>query len=593
MLLSKKAMETAAAEALTEALRLYRQAGWRTPTDDWRTWLPEMFPRLFTASFAAHHAEFWEWVEAISPGTKPRPFFAVWARGAAKTTSAETAVVRLGAKRARKFCLYVRATQDKANESVQNIAAMLESDRVAQYYPKLSERKLSKYGFARGWRVDMLRCASSYSVVGLGLDAAVRGIKIEEARPDLIVLDDVDVEQDAPKTVAKKIDILTKSILPAGSPDVAILGVQNLVHGGGIFDQVVQGSADFLYGRIVSGPHPAVRDLEYEQRPGGGYRITGGEATWDGQSLEVCEQQINEWGLTAFLREAQHDMEQHGGIWDHVEFQHCALDEIPDLERGAVWVDPAVTATDESDAMGIQADGLGVDGNLYRLYSWEQITTPEDVLQRAILKAVELGLETVGVETDQGGDVWRSAYDAVWRRLIEEEPGKVLVALSARAYPPDVGQMESLDAFRPRFAQAKAGAGHGSKVARNQRMLVSYEHGRVIHVTGTHQVLERSLRRFPNKPLDLADAAYWGWYGLMGKEAGRGRVAKVGMILQGRARPAQDSPGEYTTLEYLGDKSFQFQRWYITPGWSKKVDRATAEMVAGKFPEHFRIVKDR
>jgi hypothetical protein len=571
-------------EAIEDAMVLYRQAAGHPAPDDWRSWLRELFPHLFTASFAPHHVEFWRWVEAIRLGQKPTPFFAVWARSGAKTTSAEAAIVRLGARRARKFCLYVRATQDMANESVQNIAAMLESDKVAQYYPQLSERKLSKYGFARGWRVDMLRCASGFSVIGLGLDAAVRGIKIEEARPDVIALDDVDDEQDTPKTVAKKVGTLTKAILPAGSPDVAVLGIQNLVHDGGVFDQIVQGTADFLYDRIVSGPHPAVRDLEYEQRPEGGYRITGGTATWEGQNLQTCEAQINEWGLTAFLREAQHDLEQRGGVWDHIEFKRCSFDEVPDLERGAVWVDPAVTSTDESDAMGIQADALGVDGYLYRLYSWEQITTPEDVLQRAILKAVELGLETVGIETDQGGDVWEPTYNAVWDRLVREQPGKLRAVAPAGV---------ELSVLKPHFAQAKAGAGHGSKVARNQRMLVSYEHGKVIHVTGTHRVLERSLKRFPNKPLDLADAAYWGWYHLVGNVASKGRAAAASLATrrddQRRRQAVREPVAQYATLEYLGDKSFHFQQWYVTPGWKKQVDRQTAEMLAHKFPEHFRV----
>ncbi len=68
----------------------------------------------------------------------------------------------------------------------------------------------------------------------------------------------------------------------------------------------------------------------------------------------------------------------------------------------------------------------------------------------------------------------------------------------------------------PTFEQAKAGAGHGSKVARNQRMLVDYEHGKVVHVLGTHRALERALKRFPkSKPFDLVDAAYWSWNYLM------------------------------------------------------------------------------
>lgn len=567
MTLSKKAWKALEREAWEEAQRVV-QAEKNDAPKDWQRWLKKLFPTNFKKTFAEHHAEFWRWVEAIEPDIRPIPFFAIWARGAAKTTSAETAVVRLGAKKARKFCLYVRATQDKANESVSNIAAMLESRAIATHYPALSERKLSKYGFARGWRVDMLRCTSGFSVVGLGLDAAVRGIKIEEVRPDLIILDDVDQQHDTLRTVAKKVGVLTTAILPAGSPDVAILGVQNLIHGVGIFNQIAEGTADFLYQRTVSGPHPAVVGLEYEERVEGGYRITAGVPTWEGQDLAICERQINDWGLTAFLREAQHDLEQLGGPWNHIEFRRCDWAEVPEFIRGAVWVDPAVTSTDESDAMGIQADALGVDDKLYRLYSWEQITTPEDVLERAILKCLELGFTVVGIETDQGGDVWKPTYLWTWDHL--KQNGKV-----------------SQDAKMPQFKAAKAGAGHGSKAARNQRMLADYEKGRVIHVRGTHGPLERSLKRFPSKPLDLADAAYWGWNDLLaGKFGGTAKAAKIARRdVRRQPRVIQ----KYATLVYTGDRSFIMQGWHVGPGWSKKLDRDTVVQVVSRHPQHFRM----
>jgi hypothetical protein len=49
-------------------------------------------------------------------------------------------------------------------------------------------------------------------------------------------------------------------------------------------------------------------------------------------------------------------------------------------------------------------------------------------------------------------------------------------------------------------------------------MLVDYEQGRIVHVLGTHESLERSLRRFLiRKPYDLVDAAYWSWFDLRGR----------------------------------------------------------------------------
>jgi hypothetical protein len=73
-----------------------------------------------------------------------------------------------------------------------------------------------------------------------------------------------------------------------------------------------------------------------------------------------------------------------------------------------------------------------------------------------------------------------------------------------------------LDLPVPGFTSAKAGAGgRGSKTHRAAQMLHDYETAHVVHVLGTHEVLERALRRFPrSKPYDLVDAAYWSWQDL-------------------------------------------------------------------------------
>jgi hypothetical protein len=47
--------------------------------------------------------------------------------------------------------------------------------------------------------------------------------------------------------------------------------------------------------------------LKTARDPDGTYRILDGEATWTGQGIDLCERQINRWGLRAFLAEAQHE----------------------------------------------------------------------------------------------------------------------------------------------------------------------------------------------------------------------------------------------------------------------------------------------
>ena len=67
----------------------------------------------------------------------------------------------------------------------------------------------------------------------------------------------------------------------------------------------------------------------------------------------------------------------------------------------------------------MQCDGTGVDGRIYRLFSWEQRIPPIQTLRTAIRVALEYGALTVGVETDQGGDVVQRLSRA-WRDLQAE-----------------------------------------------------------------------------------------------------------------------------------------------------------------------------
>lgn len=458
---------------------------------DWQSWLQRMFPTYVRAPFAERHVELWSWLVSIQPGTRPEPFVAIWPRGGAKSTTAELGIIWIGAKQRRRYVWYISSTQDKADKHVENVGALLEDSAVMAAYPALSQRKIGKYGNPKGWRRNRLRTSSGLTVDALGLDVGSRGAKVEDQRPDMMILDDIDEKHESVDTVRRKIETITTSILPAGSTDCAILFIQNMIHPNSIASMLVDGRADFLLDRFVSGPYPAIDGLEYEQKDGR-FSVTSGEATWQGQSLAICQEQINTWGLTSFLQEAQHMVDAPpGGIWDHVEFQHCEWSDLPELLRGCVWVDPAVTNTDQSDSQGIQADGIAANDCIYRLYSWEQVTSPEDALKRAILKAIELKFDHVGIETDQGGDTWQSVYYRVVDQLRHEQP-----ALT----------------WFPSMVWDKAGAGYGPKVERNMQMLADYERGKMIHVNGTHQALERGLKRFPlTKPYDLVDAAFWSW----------------------------------------------------------------------------------
>jgi len=487
---------------------------------DWEGWLTSLFPDQFTSEFAEHHAEFCRWIWALEPGVRPDPLLFCLARKGGKSTLVETGCVAAGApiegEPRRRYVLYVCGTQDQADDHVKTIAAHLEDSRVGKVYPDLAEAKVDQYGDRWGWNRQRLVTQSGLIVDGYGLFGSGRGAKLEEYRPDLIVLDDVDEEDDSLDVVRKKEKRITQQVIPSGANDRAILFVQNQVHDNSVMTRLLEGQSEWLLRRREIGPIPAAYDLEYEkeyedERGRATYSVTDGTPSWQGFDLDDIEAEINEIGPTAFDVEYQHDVEKAGGgIFDSVEFRQCTWADLPELTRTVIWVDPAVTSQEGSDCMAIQADSLGVDGQVYRLFSWEQVSTPEQALRKALKKAVELGADKVGIETDQGGDTWRSVFERAWDHLVDSDD-----------YP-QIGERTP----RPDYAEDKASSHQKSKTARGMQMLEDYERGKIIHVQGTHHILEKALNRaFVKKPFDLADAAFYGWNDLRGD--GEVRVSRI------------------------------------------------------------------
>jgi hypothetical protein len=355
---------------------------------DWPAWLGTITPQAVAAGYADRHRQFWAWVWAIEPGHKPDPFVAVWPRGGGKSTSAELAVTALGARAKRKYVLYVRGTQEKADDSVSNIGRRLEHPVFARYYPSHAERDVGKFGNARGWRRNRLSTAGGFTVDAIGLDSIARGAKIDDARPDLIIFDDIDEKHDTAATTAKKIATITTSILPAGSTDCAVLAIQNLIIPDGFFTRMVDGRADYLADRQVSGPFPAVDGLEvdYEMAPSGIRKpvIVAGTATWAGQDLQTCQKQIREWGLGAFRKEAQHEVtdRSQGLALRVVEVEH--LNDQSDVETIAYVRQGRVFA--------------GIDFGAWRFACVVRVLCPDQVV-REVFSYFSQG-EGLGVRAD-------------------------------------------------------------------------------------------------------------------------------------------------------------------------------------------------
>lgn len=288
------------------------QAGDVTPLPgaelSWQDWLDQYCADAVRYPLADHHIAAWDWFDGLQSGVRPPSLFAAFARGHGKSTTAELGVVRCCVKGTRRFALYVKAALESASKHIYTIARRFEKIGV--------DRQVNKYGLATGWNAQQLTTANGFSVLSFGVDGALRGIKLEQFRPDIIIIDDVDELGDSMAEILRKIEAISNSILPAGSDDMAVGWFQNPQQPNSAMSQVLDGRADMLKNRILLGPIPAVRDLVYEPREDPDkvtrHYILSGEATWAGKPIATCQQEIHDYGISAFLRECQHDIYSTG-----------------------------------------------------------------------------------------------------------------------------------------------------------------------------------------------------------------------------------------------------------------------------------------
>lgn len=393
---------------------------------DWPEWVAQVAPKSTRHPMADYHKEYWDWVWKVEIGrpTSPSAFAAFWGRGIGKSTSAELGVAALGARGRRRYCVYVCRTQDKADEHVASIGSLLESAEMRLHYPAMGERLVGKFGQVKGWRRNRLRTATGFTVDALGLDTAARGTKIDDQRPDLIILDDIDNSEDGDRMLRKNERLLTRAILPAGSDDLAVIFAQNLIHQNSLANKLATNKADWLTDRKVSGPHPAVIGLQYESvgmSDEGQIRwiITGGKPTWEGMDLEECERKMNMYGADAFVAESQNDVTtRKGALWDKDVIQRHRVP--PGYERGhgrglvrtVIGVDPSVSDSPGGDECGIIVAGKAADGRAYILADRSIRAHPGDWAKRVVAAAREFSAVVIA-ESNQGGALVRQTIQRV------------------------------------------------------------------------------------------------------------------------------------------------------------------------------------
>lgn len=426
------------AQAVCELLPKLHTLGW------WELFNRLAHPKWVPAEPAYFHRQFWQWAMSIG-ATRPRPFAAIWPRGAAKTTQAQLWLAWWIVDQAdpRDYAIYVGANQKQAERKIADIAALVQSPLMRHAFPESAAAYRDNRGHERDWTKGRIRFGNGRAIDALGMDVAIRGIKVEEQRPGIIVLDDLEEVSDSPYMTGKKLDVVGTDILGARATNGAVLYVQNLIKPDSIMNQLAGSEPPILTDRIASGPHPQIRGLEFvrvdDEELGTHYKITKGTPTWpEGLSLETSEGEITDLGPRYFLREKQHDVSStEGALWDHDKIR--AMTRKPghvDRQAGGIvevviGVDPSV-GDGTAGECGIVVAGRAHDGHVYVLEDASLAGRPSAWCKRLVEMYNKYGATYVIVERNHGQELLR---DTIGRysanlpiELVNAKKGKKLRA---------------------------------------------------------------------------------------------------------------------------------------------------------------------
>ena len=290
----------------------------------WRVCYAEWFGQAFVDILAPHHIEAieWHWESRIAflEGRKPDylAYFPVWPRGHMKSTLAEKMVVvdamLASAYGQPGYALYVARSKDKVETHIANIEKILSEPAIRKWNPKLSNpQKSTTTNQQKKWTSTFLKAECNYSIQGGSLDSGLAGSRVDDTRPTIILLDDIDGREDSPVIAEFRLKQLTTEILPMRQADTLVFFAQNLISRYSTMYRIVSNQARVLTNRKPSKPVPAVLNLKTEERLVDGIikdMYVSGEPTWKAWDAPRIQDEIDTEGLESFLREAQHEVEE-------------------------------------------------------------------------------------------------------------------------------------------------------------------------------------------------------------------------------------------------------------------------------------------
>jgi phage terminase large subunit-like protein len=384
----------------------------------------------------------------------------------------------------REYFMAFSYNADMANGQLATLRMELETNRLLrQDYPELAPRRVR--GAANTNRTVV---ANGGTIAAGGLGANTLGKKSGAARPDLLILDDIEKLEDSMSEGEKRklVTSITSAVIPMAASHAAIGVFGTTTSYGSVIDDAARHArgektcewvenngftARVFPGVRVDPDSGAERSIWPERWP-----LT---ATHLGENLRrTLDGRVpREFELNYLLNPSPYGTEA-GSFWRPELFRYRTTASFGGVFEHCMYIDPSMSARPEADGTAIVIVGRD-PARRHAVVEYAQSfrVTAEQLRQRIHrLVARKPTLRTIIIERNQGGDRWREM-------------------LSPRHEP------------LPRHVRLMTDWSSDSKRDRCEQALQWYETGRVFHAI-EHTDLEREMVLFPSPKVndDLVDA---------------------------------------------------------------------------------------
>jgi len=331
-------------------------------------------------------------------------------RGSGKSTWQMFLIIWLAAHGHQKFIALFSATSSQAEDMMANVRQQFnQNEMLRQDFPDLvkpatkrnAEIKLSD-------NKQLIMQENGFICTGRGITTSVLGMRINNTRPTLIVMDDVEAgESQTTKTdVEKLLKTIQDDIFPL-SLNAHVAWVGTTTRPGGLTEQLVHKAVGMDYDQWVDDENfrihywPALKTAE------DGTKRSIWPERWTTEYLCSVEH-TRSFAKNYMCLPAPEDF----AYWRPDTFR---IEDIPALDYVMLSVDPAVTVKESSDFTGLAVVGYAKSTRKTYVLHVEEVKLGGPELRARAAKLLEMYPQTslIYAEVNQGGDLVKDLFSSL------------------------------------------------------------------------------------------------------------------------------------------------------------------------------------